>query len=46
MKKKYLGLKHPFFLNQAILESGNERSKQLNKFDGKLDQPLQIVGSP
>ena len=45
-EKKYLGLTHPLFLNQAILESGNERSKQLNKFDGKLDQALLIIGSP
>ena len=43
MKKSYLGLTHPLFLNQAILESGNKRFKQLNQFDAKLDQALQII---
>ena len=45
-EKSYLGLTHPLFLNQAILESGNKRFKQLNQFDAKHDQALQIIRIP
>ena len=45
-EKSYLGLTHTLFLNQAILESGNKRFKQLNQFDAKLDQALQIIRIP